>query len=155
MSLTEGARKRRGKGLLGDLTGAGALLLALREQTPPLHAPPLHAAPQQHTPFGEAPLYLQDQVPTFHSSPGYWRCSIPAGTWRWCKSLLPSWGCPVSCHPDLPGPAGQSGQTVVTNCPLPKNWVRLIFHLVWVQASRRKGQPAAGRSAQMGCESVP
>lgn len=71
MSLTEGARKRRGKGLLGDLTGAGALLLALREQTPPLHAPPLHAAPQQHTPFGEAPLYLQDQVPTFHSSPGY------------------------------------------------------------------------------------
>lgn len=49
MFLIEGASKRRGKGLLGDLTGAGALLLALIEQTPALHA-----APQQHTQFGEA-----------------------------------------------------------------------------------------------------
>lgn len=149
MFLTEGASKRRGKGLLDDLTGAGALLLALREQTPALHA-----ASQQHTLFREAPLYLQDQVPTFRSSPGYWRCSIPAGRWRWCKSLLPSWGCPVSS----PRPSWDSWSVRSNSShklPLSKKSGGVNFPSVWAQAPRRKGQPAAGRSAHMGCESIP
>lgn len=59
------------------------------------------------------------------------------------------------CHPDVPGPAGQPGQTV-KSCLLPKKcgWVNFAcacLRAVWV----RTGQPAPGRAAPVGWDTMP
>jgi len=88
MSLLEGASQSGGKRLDRGLSWCRCSAVEFdRYSRPPLYVPLLRA----HAVWGSS-LYLQNEIPCVHGSPGCWKCRMTAGRWGWWKSVLPSWG---------------------------------------------------------------